>query len=132
MAKAGISEAKLIGALRKWGGMSALAAKELGITRQAVHQRVKNSATIRAAVAEMEEETLDIGEGHLIKLVRNGDKDAVKYYLDRRGKKRGYGSSVSVGLDEAQTEAIIASLGGSVEAYRTALRQLGVPASEIP
>ena len=129
---AGISEAKIIAALRKWGGMSALAAKELGISRQAVHQRVKNSATIRAAVAEMEEETLDIGEGHLIKLVRNGDKEMIKYYLDRKGRQRGYSNSVNVGLDGAQAEAIVASLGGSVEAYRTALRQLGVPASEIP
>jgi hypothetical protein len=132
MAKAGIPEAKIVAALRKWGGMSALAAKELGITRQAVHQRLKNSATIRAAVAEIEEETLDIGEGHLIKLVRNGDKEMVKYYLDRKGRRRGYGNSVNVGLDEAQAEALIASLGGNVEAYRAALRQLGVPESEIP
>jgi predicted transcriptional regulator len=129
---AGITESRLIGALRKYGGLPALAAKELGITRQAVHQRIKNSEGIRAALAEIEDENLDVGIGHLIKKVRAGDMRAIQFYLDRKGRKRGYGNSLSVAVEDAQVEAFIDSLGGNVEAYRAALRQLGVPPSEIP
>jgi hypothetical protein len=128
----GISEAKIIAALRKWAGMKALAAKELGISRQAVHARVKHSAAIQAALIDIEEENLDIGEGHLLKALRQGEKDAVRYYLDRKGRKRGYGNSVSASIEDAQVEAFIKSLDGSVQSYRAALLQLGVPTSEIP
>lgn len=130
--QSGIPEAKIIGALRKWGGIKALAAKELKTTRQNINGRVNRSPKIQEALSEIEEENLDIGEGHLIKALRNGDKDTVRYYLDRKGKKRGYGNRVDVGVDDATAEAIVAGLGGSVEAFRAALRQLGVASSEIP
>ena len=133
MAKvAAISESRLIGALRKYGGLPALAAKELKITRQAVHQRIKSSEAIRAALEEIEEENLDIGIGHLLRKMRAGDMRAVEFYVSRKGRKRGYGNSVSVAVEDAQIEAFIDSLGGNVEAYRAALRALGVPQSEIP
>jgi hypothetical protein len=130
--KTNLSESVVIGALRKCAGITSLAAKELGSSRQNIHAWIKRSEAVRAAIAEIEEENLDIGEGHLLKKLRTGEWDAVRYYLDRKGRKRGYGNSVSVGVDDAQAEAFVASLGGNIDAYRAALARLGVPASEIP
>jgi hypothetical protein len=127
MAKgAGISESRLIGSLKRWGGLPALAAKELGVTRQAVHGRIKNSLTIQAAITEIEESNLDIAEGHVVKLLRAGDKEMVKFYLTQRGKKRGYGTKVEAEfrLTNAEIESIVASFGGDLNALRAFRAQL--------
>lgn len=121
----GVTEKQLIAALRKWGGIKALAANECGITRQTMQTRVENSKKLQDVIREIEEETLDLGEGHITKGVREGDKDYVKYYMDRKGRKRGFGNSVQTSLDEAQLEAIVASLGGDPAKFAAALRALG-------
>lgn len=127
-----ITENMLMAALRKWGGIQALAAKELKTTRQNVHQRIKGSPALQTLLAEIEDENLDIGEGHILKGLRAGDKEMVRYYMDRKGRKRGYGNSVSVGTDEATLEAVVATLGGDPAALRAALARLGVAQTEIP
>ncbi len=117
-----ITEKALIAALRKWGGIQTLAARELGTTRQNVHSRIKNSARLQEVVAEVEEETLDLGEGHIVKGVRKGDKDLVKYYLDRKGKMRGYGprSDVEAKLSEDTLMAIVVAMGGDLDKLKAA------------
>lgn len=131
-ARVGVSENKIIGALRKWGGIKSFAAKEVGMTRQCMHVRIEKSPKIKAALLEIEEETVDLGEGHVLKYLRDGDKDMVKYYLDRKGKRRGYGSNVQLGINEAQIEAIIRSLGGDPGSLRSALVALGVDPDQDP
>lgn len=122
----GVTEKQLIAALRKWGGIKALAANECGITRQTMQTRVENSKKLQDTIREIEEETLDLGEGHVVKGVREGDKDYVRMYLTQKGRKRGYGNKVETSLDEAQLEAIVSALGGNPEALRSALLRLGV------
>ena len=122
----GVTEKQLIAALRKWGGIKALAANEVGITRQTMQERVEKSPKLQAVIKEIEEETLDLGEGHVVKGVREGDKDYVRMYLTQKGRKRGYGNKVETSLDEAQLEAIVTALGGDPEALRSALLRLGV------
>lgn len=121
-----ITEKTLAAALRKWGGVQTLAAKEIGTSRQNVYQRIKLSKKLQDVMREVEDDTLDLGEGHIIKGVRDGDKDYVKYYMDRKGKRRGYGPKVENSLDEAQLEGIVIALGGDPAKLRAALRQLGV------
>lgn len=127
-----VSDAQLSNALVLKGGIMSEAGKACGISRQAVYDRVQNTPALRETIRLVGEQLLDIAESQLTKSLKRGDKEMVRYYLDRKGKKRGYGNSVNVGIDDAQAEAIVRGLGGSVEAFRAALRQLGVPASEIP
>jgi hypothetical protein len=122
----GVTEKQLIAALRKWGGIKALAAQECGITRQTVQIRVDKSPNLQAAIKEIEEETLDIGEGHIVKGVRDGDSDYVWGYMRAKGKKRGYGNKVENSFDEQQLEAIVSALGGDPAKFAAALRSLGV------
>lgn len=132
MAGRQVSDAQLADALRKHAGIKARAAKAVGLDRSSVQERVERSPLLQQAIKDGEEKLLDIAESQLTKSVSRGDKDMVRYYLDRKGRKRGYGANVSVGLDEQAGAAIVAALGGSVEAYRAALARLGVAASEIP
>lgn len=125
-AKKGVTEQQIIAALRKWGGIKALAATECGITRQSMQTRVENSPKLQATIKEIEEETLDLGEGHVVKGVREGDKDYVRMYLTQKGRKRGYGNKVEASFDETQIEAIVEALGGDPTILRAALLRLGV------
>lgn len=132
MGKSAVSDEKLADALRKHGGIKLRAAKAVGLARSTVQERVDTSPMLQAAIREAEESLLDISEGHLVRMVKRGDKDMVKFQLTQRGRKRGYGNNVSVGIDDAQAAAIVEGLGGSADAYRAALQRLGVPQSEIP
>ena len=115
-----IPESKIVGALRKWGGVKALAAKELNTSRQNIQVRVNNSPRLQQEIADIDEENLDIGEGHLVKLLRKGDKDIVKYFLDRKGKKRGYGTKIeaNIRLSETDIAALVTAFGGNISAMR--------------
>lgn len=126
-----IPEKLIAAALRKWGGIPALAAKEVNTSRQNIYQRVKNSKKLQEVVRDIEDETLDLGEGHVVKGVRDGDKDYVKYYMERKGKRRGYGPKVENSFDDTQIEALVASCGGNVKLYRAFLIRLGVNPDEI-
>ena len=60
------------------------------ITRQAVSGRIKRSPELRE-VAEQAAETLtDLAEQELYKLIKQGDKTAIIFYLKCKGKDRGY------------------------------------------
>ena len=125
-AQRGVSEKKIAAALRKHAGILILAAKELDMSRQNVWARVDRSKTLQAILKEIDEEHLDIGEGHIISGLRTGDREWTQFYMRCKGKKRGYGNSVHVGLDEAAIEAIVQSLGGNTDKLRAALLRLGV------
>lgn len=132
MAKRTVTDFQLADALKKAGGIKSDAAKLVKLTRQTVQERVEKTPMLQEAVRQAEEELLDIAESQLKKSVRRGDKDMVRFQLQQKGRKRGYGNSVQVGIDDAQASAIVAGLGGDPEAYRAALIRLGVAASEIP
>lgn len=132
MAKRTVTDFQLADALKKAGGIKSDAAKLVKLTRQTVQERVEKTPMLQEAVRQAEEELLDIAESQLKKSVRRGDKDMVRFQLQQKGRKRGYGNSVQVGIDDAQAAAIVAGLGGDPEAYRAALIRLGVAASEIP
>jgi hypothetical protein len=85
-------------------------------------------------VAEVEDELLDVAEGHIARLVREGDRATVMWFLARKGRSRGYGATPPRPPEptEQQLEAIVAALGGSIPELRRALILLGVSPSELP
>jgi hypothetical protein len=113
-----ISVERIIGVMRKYGGIRPEVCKELGITRQTLFCRIKNSPTLQAAELDIEEENLDIGEGHIINGLREGKERYVFYYLDHKGKRRGYGNTAQISLDDAQLREIVAAFGGDVTKLR--------------
>jgi hypothetical protein len=124
----------ILGAIHRHAGVISFVARELGTSRQNIHQRIKVSPELQAAVTEVEDELLDVAEGHVARLIQEGDFATIRWYLNRKGRSRGYGTTSSRPPEptEQQLEAIVASLGGSIPAFRRALILLGVSPSEIP
>ncbi len=67
-----------------------MAAKKLGVTQQAVNYRILKSPTLKAALNDIRESTLDLSETKLIQNIKKGDNTAIIFYLKCHGKNRGY------------------------------------------
>jgi predicted transcriptional regulator len=77
-------------ALREAKGMVSIAARRLGVSHQAVSQRVAKHPTLRDARDEAREEMTDIAELRLYERIQAGEGWAVCFYLKTQGKERGY------------------------------------------
>ena len=77
-------------ALRHSGGVMAAAAQQLGVTRQAVHYRVRRSKRLQQVVEDTREHTLDLCDAKLFELIREGNLGAIIWYQKTQGKHRGY------------------------------------------
>ncbi len=92
-----ISHEQFFSILRENAGLFSRTARaiasQFGIkyTRQAVQERARKYPEI---LSDIEEENLDIAEEGLHSIMRSKSEtirlDAIKYVLDRKGKKRGY------------------------------------------
>ena len=83
-------------ALRAAGGVYAHAARLLSVatgrscTRQNIQHWVRKHSTLTETVRESLEEIKDLAETALIDNIRNGDTNAIRFYLETKGKDRGY------------------------------------------
>lgn len=77
-------------ALRDSKGMMSVAARMLGVTQQAVSQRVKTSPTLQRVRDEAREQMTDVAELRLYERIQAGDGWAVCFYLKTQGRSRGY------------------------------------------
>jgi hypothetical protein len=83
-------------ALRAAGGVYAHAAKLLSdatgrsCTRQNIQHWIRKHPKLAETVYEAAEEIKDLAETALIRNIRNGDTNAIKFYLETKAKDRGY------------------------------------------
>jgi DNA-binding Xre family transcriptional regulator len=77
-------------AIRKSGGFLTHAAKMLGVSVQAVHQRIKSSERLQKVYTETKEQYLDLAESKLIQKIKADDLGAICFFLKCQGKDRGY------------------------------------------
>ena len=87
----GVPEAKIIEALEASGGICSEAAKAVGVTRQALAERVRKNPNLLAAALEAREALLDECESVLLAKVREGDEKTARWLLATFGRSRGYG-----------------------------------------
>ena len=86
-------------ALRFCKGNCSEAGRMLGVYPQTVRRRVRRRPELQKIIHEAREGLIDLAEGQLEKLVKAGDKDAIKMALqNRHGRTRGYGPE-GKGLD---------------------------------
>ena len=81
---------QVIEAVRHNRGILTLAARELGCTRQTIHNYANRYATIASEVTSQRESFLDLAETKLIEQVQNGNITAIIFTLKTIGKSRGY------------------------------------------
>ena len=84
------TDAQIIKALKDSRGMIAVAARQLGITRQTIYDRRKKSEAIRDALEEAREFTSDVAELKLFEAIQESEAWAVCFYLKCQAKDRGY------------------------------------------
>lgn len=73
------------------GGIRTEICRKLNITRQTLYNYMKRYPKIKEALTDEEEKVLDMAEGNLFSLIQNGDTSAIFYYLNNKGRGRGYG-----------------------------------------
>lgn len=91
-----VTDNQISDALRACGGVLATAACKLGITRQGLSKRLRDSQSLRDARDESTQEILDCAERELFKAVHAGKPWAIRFLLTRLGRGRGYGASIDV------------------------------------
>lgn len=116
--------AQLKAALKRSAGVFAAAAHELGVSRQAVHERVRRSPSLQRWVAEIDTTILDRAETTVIDAVVGGDLLTAKWYLERKGRGRGYATRQEweQRLPEDQLAALVAKLADTSPAALADLR----------
>lgn len=87
-------------ALPATGAILSDTAKVLGVTRQALFHFLEKHPELQALRADVEEEMLDVAESWVVAAIKAGDQKMIRWYLDRKGKSRGYTVRVeSTGAD---------------------------------
>ncbi len=78
-------------ALEATGGFQAQAAKMLCIQRSTLNERIKNNPELQECLNDILESRLDLVESKLMLAIKDGKMAAIQYYLDHKGRNRGYG-----------------------------------------
>lgn len=87
-------------------GKQTYAAKKLNITYNAIYDRIKKSPDLQRYLIALEETNLDFTEIALMKGIKKGDAQLIKYHLNTKGRKRGYGEHSELKLSgELKTNA---------------------------
>lgn len=81
---------QIANALTKKAGNITQTAKALGVTREAIHKRVKADEELQAIVTDAREALTDVAESALLKQVKLGNIAAIIFTLKTQGKARGY------------------------------------------
>lgn len=85
-----ITAPRVLKAMEGSGGIIAVIAKKLSVTRQSLWTWFENNPEFKKALKQQEENVLDLAENKLIAAVDKGESWAIKYMLSCRGKHRGY------------------------------------------
>lgn len=91
-----ISDAKVILAIKDSGGIISNIAEKLKVDWHTAKKLIDRNDTTKAAYDAENERMLDVGESVLMNLVAEGDPVMLKFYLERKGKHRGYGANLDV------------------------------------
>lgn len=99
------TEKQILDAIKGSAGIRATIIKKLNIAYCTLKSYENKYPSVREALYVEEETVLDMAEGNLFKLIQNGDPTAIYYFLNNKGRRRGYGvPSGKFQEQEQQTE----------------------------
>lgn len=81
---------QFIDAIPGSGGIISVIAKRVGCAWHTANKYIKDYPTIKAAYADETESLVDLAESTVLKAIRDGDVGAAKWFLQTKGKARGY------------------------------------------
>lgn len=101
--KPGVVRAKQ--ALEHSGAIRSIAAQILGVHRSTLYTFMTRHPSLEAFAQEIEEELKDLAEAEIIKAIRAGDMQTVRWYAETKMKDRGYSRRIeTVGKDDGPIE----------------------------
>tara|TARA_Y100000593_G_scaffold42053_1_gene80602 strand:- start:1201 stop:1626 length:426 start_codon:yes stop_codon:yes gene_type:complete len=112
--------------LAQTGGLIAPAARQLGVTRNAIYKRVRENPDLRDLLDEIRESHIDFAEGQLLGKIREGHPACIMFFLRTIGKSRGYVERVQGDLRVEQVPQKPLNLPPPVEDYRQWQQQRAV------
>lgn len=90
------SEEDFIEAIYEARGKKNVIAQILGLESASVYKRFKDHPELEEHLKIASDEMKDIAELKLYELVEHGNLDAIKFYLSRQGRDRGYGDKLEL------------------------------------
>ena len=91
-------------------GIITTAAKMAEIDRSTIYKWMEEDPKFKAKVTDVEEIALDFAESQMFKAIKDGEPLLIKFYLERKGKKRGYVRATE--LTGANGEALFKAYNG--------------------
>lgn len=85
---------KIEEAIRASGGIKTIAAHMLNISRSTLYRHLAKHPRLADVCDEVESELCDLAEAEIIKAIRAGDMPTVRWYLETKGRDRGYSRRV--------------------------------------
>ena len=92
----GYSAQTFIDAIPGTGGIVSAIARKVGCEWNTAKKYIDTMPTVRAAYDAECEAMLDLAESTVLKNIKDGDTADAKWYLTKKGKRRGYGDSMEV------------------------------------
>jgi hypothetical protein len=77
-------------ALRGAGGLKTVTAKSLGCHRATLYRFLERHPKLIEIAGEIDEETKDLAEGKVLDAIKSGCMQTVRWFLETKGKDRGY------------------------------------------
>lgn len=87
----------VIKAINGTGGIISQVAERLQCSRQTVYAYINKYPEVKSAYDDEKDTILDVCEEGLFAKIYGQDFEAIKYYLERKGKSRGYGGQDQFG-----------------------------------
>lgn len=103
--RSGLTVELVIKALSGTGGIKAAAAQSLGVGRTTLYTFINANPDLKETIDEINQTTLDVAEGEILKAIKKGDLRTCRWFLDRMGKNRGYGN-ITIGLKNDDAEPL--------------------------
>lgn len=85
-----VPEDVVIKALQRTHGNISNTAKFLQVSRPALSSRINATPSLKKALDEILDVSLDVAEDHLFRAIENDNMTAIIFFLKTRGKSRGY------------------------------------------
>jgi hypothetical protein len=86
----------LLEALERSLGIVTPACKEVGISRNQFYIYYKTDPNFKASVDDIDEITLDFVENQLLRKIKDGENQAIMFYMKYKARKRGYTDQIDL------------------------------------
>ena len=81
---------EIAGALKDAQGLVSVAAEAIGCSRQTIYSAIEKYPTVKQALQDAREASIDKAESRLMKRIEEGSDTAIIFFLKTQGKSRGY------------------------------------------